>query len=142
MDIFGPPKYLPHLVNIVFERPLTTIHTTFRNIITYCFILYLAKCVFQPSVFCYCFMTTIIRNRYKFDIFWDLLDYKFNSRNLDYQRMKAHITCLPMYMGSKFRRACGFQNLLGTLVYGGHNLPHLVGIGLRWLPKLGGDQSP
>ena len=40
------------------------------------------------------------------------------------------------------RRACGFQNLVGTWVYGGHNLPPLVGIGLRWLPKLGVDTSP
>ena len=31
---------------------------------------------------------------------------------------------------------------MGTSVYCGHNLPHLVDIGLRWLPKLGVDQSP
>ena len=43
-----------------------------------------------------------------------------------------------------FRRACGFPNLVGTSVYGGHNLPPppLVGIGLRWLPELGVDTSP
>ena len=35
--------------------------------------------------------------------------------------------------------ACGVQNLTGTSVYGGHNLPHPVRIGLRWLPKLGVD---
>ena len=39
------------------------------------------------------------------------------------------------------RRACGFQNLVGTLVYGGHNLSPLVGIGLSWLPKFGVDTS-
>ena len=36
----------------------------------------------------------------------------------------------------------GFQNLEGTSVYGGNNLPPLVGIGLRWLPKLDVDTSP
>ena len=40
------------------------------------------------------------------------------------------------------RRAGGFQNLVGTSVYGGHNLPLLEGIGLRWLSKLGVDKSP
>ena len=39
------------------------------------------------------------------------------------------------------RRACGFQNLVRTLVYVGQNLP-LFGIGLRMLSKLGGDQPP
>ena len=32
--------------------------------------------------------------------------------------------------------------MVGTSVYGGHNLSPLVGIGLRWLPKLGVDMSP
>ena len=40
-----------------------------------------------------------------------------------------------------YRRACGFQNLVGTSVYSGHNLAPLVGIGLRWLLKLGVDMS-
>ena len=36
-----------------------------------------------------------------------------------------------------------FQNLVGTPIYGGHsNLLSLVGIGLRWWPKLGKDLSP
>ena len=39
------------------------------------------------------------------------------------------------------RCACGFQNLVGTSVYGGHNLPLLEGIGQKWLSKLGGDMS-
>ena len=53
------------------------------------------------------------------------------------------LPCKYFYCSLKYvhRRACGFQNLVGTLVHGGHNLPHPVGIGLRWLPKLGGDQS-
>ena len=34
------------------------------------------------------------------------------------------------------RRASGFQNLVGTTVYGWHNLPPLIEKGLRWLPKL------
>ena len=37
------------------------------------------------------------------------------------------------------RRVCGFQNLLGTSVYGGHTLSLLGTIGLRWKPKQGGD---
>ena len=40
------------------------------------------------------------------------------------------------------RRTCGFQNLVWTSVYGGQNLPHLVGVGLRCRSKLGVDQSP
>ena len=42
---------------------------------------------------------------------------------------------------------CAFQNLVGTSVYVGHNLPSSpthtlrVGRGLWWLPKLGVDQS-
>ena len=40
------------------------------------------------------------------------------------------------------KRARGFQNLVGTTVYGGHNLPPLIGEGLRWLPKLCVDTSP
>ena len=40
------------------------------------------------------------------------------------------------------RRACGFQNLVWTPVYSGHNLPPPVEIGLMWLPKLGVDTSP
>ena len=48
-----------------------------------------------------------------------------------------------MVLQYAFRRAYGFQNLVGTSVYGGNNLPSpLVGIGLRWLPKLGVDTSP
>ena len=39
-------------------------------------------------------------------------------------------------------RTCGFQNLVGTSVHGGHNLPPLVEKGLWQLPKFGGDQSP
>ena len=35
------------------------------------------------------------------------------------------------------RCACGFQNLVGTSVYGEHNLSPLVRIGFKWLPKLG-----
>ena len=35
-----------------------------------------------------------------------------------------------------------FKTWLGTLVYGGQNLPPPPLFGLRWLPKLGGDQSP
>ena len=31
---------------------------------------------------------------------------------------------------------------MGTSVYSGQNLPPLVGIGFRWLPKLGVDTSP
>ena len=35
-------------------------------------------------------------------------------------------------------RFCGFQNLVWTPVYGGHNLPPPpVEVGWRWLPKLG-----
>ena len=48
---------------------------------------------------------------------------------------------MPMLLTLK-RRACGFQNLVGTTVYGGHNLPPLIGIGLRWLPKIGVVTSP
>ena len=40
------------------------------------------------------------------------------------------------------RRAYGFQNLVWTRVQGGHNLPPLVEIGLRQMPKLGVDVSP
>ena len=40
------------------------------------------------------------------------------------------------------RHVCSFHNLVGTPVYGGQNMHPLVGIGLRWLSKLGGDQSP
>ena len=40
-----------------------------------------------------------------------------------------------------YRPAFGFQNLVGILAYGGHNLSALVGIGLRCQPKLCGDQS-
>ena len=29
------------------------------------------------------------------------------------------------------RRACGFQNLVGTSVYGGHDMSPLIGIGLK-----------
>ena len=47
-----------------------------------------------------------------------------------------------MVLQYAFRRAYGFQNLVGTSVYGGHDMPPLVGIGLRWLPKLGVDTSP
>ena len=38
------------------------------------------------------------------------------------------------------RHVCSFHNLVGTTGYGGQNMPSpLVGIGLRWLSKLGGD---
>ena len=40
------------------------------------------------------------------------------------------------------RHVCSFHNLVGTPVYVGQNMPPLVGIGLRWLSKRGGDQSP
>ena len=39
------------------------------------------------------------------------------------------------------RHTCGFKTCWGhQYIYGGHNLPHPVGIG--WLAKLGVDQSP
>ena len=50
------------------------------------------------------------------------------------------IDCIIWWLS--IRRACGFQNLVWTPVWGGHNLPPMVEIGLRWLPKLGVDMSP
>ena len=51
-------------------------------------------------------------------------------------------TNMPFHYIVPSRRACGFQNLVGTSVYGGHNLSPLGTIGSRWKPKHGGDQSP
>ena len=55
---------------------------------------------------------------------------------------KPHIFQSHYLWITPHRRACGFQNLVWALVQGGHNLPSLVEIGLRWLPKLGVDTSP
>ena len=60
-----------------------------------------------------------------------------NSRVGRYKEMLT--SCLRWVQD---RCACGFQNLVGTSVYGGHTLSPLGTIGLRKKPKHGGDQPP
>ena len=61
------------------------------------------------------------------------------SQAVNFDLWWASLDSLPNALS---RRACGFQNLVWTPIQGGHNLPPLVDIGLRWLPKLGVDMSP
>ena len=55
---------------------------------------------------------------------------------------KTSLTVRTVHMTVDDKCACGFHNLVGTSVYDGHDMSPLVGIGLRWLPKLGVDMSP
>ena len=57
------------------------------------------------------------------------------------KKVNLILTLILLLVFFRLRRACGYQNLVRTSVYGRHNLPQPVGIGLRWLPKRGVDKS-
>ena len=58
-----------------------------------------AKCILLLFII----MTTIIRNRYKFDIFWDLLDYKVNFIPRTTIGWKLIVLTYLHIMGSKLK---------------------------------------